>query len=294
MTEQRRFRRSIAEDHTFSARLFALLESCFPGISRVKQQADALGAPWEAASTPFVYVQDDLVVAHVGVLEIPLVVMGQTVTAAGIHAVCTRPELRRRGYYRQVMEDVLEYCSDRYHTLVLTTERPELYEPFGFRVLQEHIFTTSWASAGRADGFRLLDTRAPGDVRLLHRLLATREPVSNIVGVVREGAIFCFNEGSRPLHYADDLDLMVCMETNGTRLRLIDIVAPRMHPLSSVLERMRLPMQEVEICFSPDRLDVSAQAVPHVLDQGGPSLLMARGPFAAEDHAFMLPRSARC
>ncbi len=292
--EQPRFRRSFAEDHTLGARLFALMESCFPGISRVKEQAAALGAPWEAASTPFVYVQDDLAVTHIGVLEIPLVVMGQAVTVAGIHGVCTHPELRRRGHYRHVMEEVLEYCSDRYRTLMLTTEQPELYEPFGFRVLQEHIFRTPWASAGRADGFRLLDTRDPDDVRLLHGLLATREPVSDIVGVVREKAIFCFNEGSRPLHYADDLDLVVCMETDRTRLRLIDIVAPRMHPLSAVLERMRLPINEVEICFSPDRLDVSAQAVLHVLDQDGPSFLMARGPFAAEGHTFMLPRSARC
>ena len=294
MMRESRFRCSFADDPRLCARLFTLLESCFPGISRVREHADALGAPWEAASTPFVYFQDDLAVAHVGVLEIPLIVMGQPLTVGGIHAVCTRPECRRRGYYRQVMEEVLEYCSGRYETLILTTEQPELYEPFGFRIMREHVFTTVWDSAGAGDGFRPLDTRSPSDVRLLHRLLATREPVSNIVGVVREKDIFCFNEGSRPLYYSEDLDLVVCMEIDATRLRLIDIVAPHMPPLAAVLEQVHLDIDQVEICFSPDRLDASARAVPHVLDQDGPSFLMVRGPFAAEGHAFMLPRSARC
>ena len=36
------------------------------------------------------------------------------------------------------------------------------------------------------------------------RRIETREPVSNVVGIVNEKAIFCFNEGSNPLHYVRD------------------------------------------------------------------------------------------
>jgi predicted N-acetyltransferase YhbS len=54
------------------------------------------------------------------------------------------------------MEEVLDYCAYRYDTLILTTAQPEFYEPFGFRVVGEHIFIAKCDSAGSTDGFRLL------------------------------------------------------------------------------------------------------------------------------------------
>ena len=144
-----------------------------------------------------------------------------------------------------------------------------------------------------AEGFRLIDTKAGDDVALLHRLLETREPISNVLGVVNEKAVFCFNEGSRPLHYAKDLDVIVCMEREGNVLKLFDIVGPKIPSLNAILERTPQRVEEVEIRFSPDRLSVDATAMPYVLDHDGPSNFMVRGPFAAEGEAFTLPRSAR-
>ena len=43
----------------------------------------------------------------------------------------------------------------------------------------------------------------------------------------------------------------------------------------------------------PTILAPGAAAEPHLYGYGGPSYLMARGPFAAEGAAFALPRSAR-
>lgn len=110
---QYRFKRSFFEDPTLSQRFFHLLETVFPGVSRAVETARMLGAPWEAASTPFIRFHDEVAIAHVGVLEIPIQLMRQTVRVGGIHAVCTHPEFRRRGYYREVMEEVLDYCANR-------------------------------------------------------------------------------------------------------------------------------------------------------------------------------------
>jgi hypothetical protein len=128
------------------------------------------------------------------------------------------------------------------------------------------------------DGFRLLDTRQAGDIALLHRLLETRQAVSQVVGVVNEKAVFCFNESSRPLHYVADLDVIVCLELEERRLKLFDIVGPKIPPLASVLERIPQPLDEVAICFSADQLAVEGEATPYVLDHDGPSYLMVRGP----------------
>lgn len=291
---QYRFKRSFYEDPTIRQRLFNLLEIVFPEIeiSRVAETARMLGASWESASTPFIRFHNDVIVTHVGVLEIPMQIMGKTVIAGGIHGVCTHPEFRRRGYYRQVMTEVLDYCANRYDTLVLTTAQPEYYQPFGFRIVNEHIFKTMCDFESSTNGFRLLNTSDSNDVKLLHRLLETREPVSNIVGVLREKALFFFHEGNSPLYYAKDLDLIVCMEIENTQLKLFDLVGTKIYPLKAILEKIPKPIKEVVIYFSPDRLDTNVQAFSHIFD--GDSLLMVHGSFSAEGEQFMLPRSARC
>lgn len=295
------FLRSFSTEPTLKEGLFDLLELCFPGLKQAEQHNLNLGLSWETVSTPFLFFHNELPVTHVGVLEIPLVVMGEMVRVGGIHGVCTRPEYRRRGYYRQVMEEVLQYCEHRYKTLILTTAQPELYEPFGFRVLQEHIFVLRCVLTGGRNGFRLLNSKDPGDLQILNRLLEIREPISNVVGVVQEKAVFAFNEGLRPLYYAPDLDMIVSLELEGTQLKLFDIVAPQIYPLGTLLERLPYRIDEVVIYFSPDRLAVETSAIPYVLldspempGGAGKSFLMARGPFAAEGRPFMLPRPARC
>ncbi len=288
------FMRSFSADRTLSDRLFNLLEIVFPeiGISKAAECALELGACWEVASTPFIHFHNQMAITHVGVVEIPMELMGEKVTVAGIHGVCTHPEFRRRGYYREVMTEVLNYCDRRYKTEILTTAQPELYEPFGFRVAEEHIFITSCNSIGGSNGFRLLNFTDTNDINLLHRLLETREPVSHILGVVKEKAVFCINEGRNPLHYALDLDVMMVMEIEDAKLKLFDLVGTKICTLKEILARIPQPIKEVEIYFSCDRLNVDVQAFPHILD--GDSLLMVRGEFAPVGEKFMLPRSTRC
>jgi predicted N-acetyltransferase YhbS len=288
------FKRSFVEDASLSDRLFNLLDTVFPGIGLSQRAAlvRKLGAPWEGASTPFMHFEENLAIAHVGVLEIPLRIMGKNLTVGGIHGVCTRPEYRRKGYYRSLMQEALNYCTNRYQTLVLTTSQPELYEPFGFRVVGEHAFKTQPESAGYMDAFRRLNLSKTEDIQLLNRLLETRQPVSNIVGVFPEKALFCVNEVNEPLYYAADLDLIVSMEIKDTQLNLYDLVGKKICTLADILARIPQPIEAVTIYFSPDLLDTKVKAFPHMLD--GDSFLMVRGEFAAEAEKFMLPRSARC
>jgi hypothetical protein len=37
-----------------------------------------------------------------------------------------------------------------------------------------------------------------------------------LAGIVDEQAVFCFNEGSNGLHYAEELDVTVCKEIEDT------------------------------------------------------------------------------
>ncbi|MBW4646649.1 MAG: GNAT family N-acetyltransferase [Goleter apudmare HA4340-LM2] len=289
---QYRFKRSFSNDANLSYQLFNLLEVVFPGISNAITQIQKLGITWEAASTPFIRFHDDKAVTHVGVLEIPMQIMNNTVTVGGIHAVATHPEFRRRGYYREVMEEVLRYCDQRYQTLLLTTSNPEFYTPFGFRIIPEHLFKIQCNSINDSNGFQVLNFAEHQHIRLLHRLLETRVPISNIVGVVNEKSLFCFNEGRNILHYAEDLDLITCMSIKNHQLHLFDLVTTQIYPLQEILSRIPQNITEVVIYFSPELLDVGdIEVLPYFFDGG---VLMVRGVFAAESEKFMLPRSARC
>src|SRR5262249_28540546 len=133
-------------------------------------------------------------VSHVGVLEIPMMLEGREVRAGGIHAVCTHPDFRGRGLYKALMSEVMRWCHNRYQTLVLTTSQPFLYEPFGFRVMPECRFVRLLTGTPPGRGLRTLDFGRAQDIALLRRVLPEREPVSLSLGVVREQAVFAFNE----------------------------------------------------------------------------------------------------
>jgi GNAT superfamily N-acetyltransferase len=282
-------------DHNpeFSSGLFELLEIVFPGLGRTAENARRLGAAWESVSTPYVHFEDGRPVSHIGVIGLPLVVVGREVVVGSVHAVATHPEHRKRGHYGRLMNEVIRDTAGRYETLILTTENPEYYEPFGFRIVEEHAFRIRCGVDPAPVKMRILDLDAPADIAILQRLLASREPVSRVVGVVRETAIFYFNEGRRPLHYAEDLDAIVCLESEGGSVALFDVVATRLPALEDLIARLPVAAEEVVANFALDRFAPDAVASRRILDHDGPSYLMVRGPFAAEAHAFTLPRSAR-
>ena len=273
--------------------LFDLLDVVFPGVREGAEEIRRYGASWESASTPYVRYEEGRIVSHVGVIPLPLVIAGRAERVGSVHAVATHPDHRRKGYYRALMEEAIADRAERFETLILTTENPEYYEPFGFRVLREHRFRAAGGAGGREDALRPLDPGDAADLALLRRLVETRAPVSRVLGAGGAKAVFLFNEGRRPLLYCEELDALLCMERDGPRLLLHDVVAPDPPNLEEILKRIPGPVEETVLHFAPDRIAPGAAAEPHLYDFGGPSYLMARGPFAAEGKPFALPRSAR-
>jgi predicted N-acetyltransferase YhbS len=271
--------------------LLALLDDAFPGFAESERIARGRGLRWEDCSTPFVVEEAGAVVAHVGVLELPLVVDGREILAGGVHAVATRVERRGRGHMRELMEEALLHCEGRYETLVLTAGTPDVYAKFGFRAVTEHRFVLDAPPPVGTDAWRPLDLAAPSDLSLLHRLLRERSSVSNVLGVVRELPVFLFDTTRASLAYFPALDAIVWFTRKDGTLRLHDVVARDIPPLGEILARVSGPLSRVECGFAPDRLDASFRAAPWLFD--GEEHLMVRGPFV-ESGPATLPRSARC
>ena len=81
-----RFRRSYADDPTLADGVFELLETCFTGIGVKRRVAAVLGSTWETCSIPFVDADQDRVLSHVGLLEMPFFIKGERTKLGGIHA----------------------------------------------------------------------------------------------------------------------------------------------------------------------------------------------------------------
>jgi len=270
-----------------------LLGRCFDGFTATESLARGHGLRWEECSTPFVVLDArGRPIAHVGVLELCLVLDGREEVVGGVHAVCTDPAHRRRGRFRALMEEAAAWCDGRYRTLVLTAGEPALYEPFGFRVFPEHLFAGGWRGAAGPNRFRELNRDEPADRALLHRLLAERTGVSLRLGVVRDRDVFLFDTARIPIRYSADLDLALVARRDGGTIRILDVVAREMPPLGEILEAAGEPAGRVEVCFPPDRLAFDLEPEPHVLD--GDDHLMVRGPFLSEGAKAMLSPAARC
>ena len=285
-----RLRRNYADDPTLSDRVFELLETSFTSIAKPRAVAARLGSRWEDCSTPFVVEKDGQIISHVGLLDMSYVIKGERHQLGGVHGVCTLESERRQGHFRRIMDELLGFCEGRFATLELGTENPEYYEPFGFRVVPEHRFVARVASSGGGDGFRPFDATGKIELELLDRLLGERTAVSNLVGVVDEHDVFKFSQGTRGLHYSEQLECFAVFEVRGFRLVLSDVVARELPALETLLSQLAPALTEVEFHFSPDRFDIDAQPQPFRYDA---DYYMLRGPFAAEGEAFMVPPPAR-
>jgi GNAT superfamily N-acetyltransferase len=285
-------RRSYSEDPALAGQLFELLGGWIDGLAPDHPRCALLREAFAHSSTPFVHEHGGRAVAHVGVVERSLVILGERHTLGGLHAVYTDPAQRRRGLFRELVREALEHCDARYPAALLATDSPELYRPFGFRALREHCFElAAEAPASGSSSLRELDPTRAADRALLERLLATREPVSERLGVASADAVFALSSAGKLLHYCEPLDAALVLRQELDALHLEDIVAPRLPALGSLLAALPRPRRRVCLHFAPDRLAPAARARP----RAAPDVLMVRGPFACAqlELPFALAPTAR-
>jgi GNAT superfamily N-acetyltransferase len=283
------------------ARLAALFARVWPALPVVAARAERLGFPWTRVSTPFVRWEGDRAIAHVGVIELSLIVGGRSRRVGSIHAVCADPDRRGGGHAASLMAEALEACRARYDTLVLTTLIPDYYTRFGFRPVPEHAFSRAWPATASGPGGRPL-TEAPNDLKVLRRLLERRAPVSERLGSLADEVVFAvavlltWGDLSRVRYHAA-LDAITVHEVRDRTLLLYDVVAEAIPPLPALAAAIGADADRVLTFFAPDRLGEGFRAQPWDQAQtealGGDWFagLMARGPFPDEAEVMLPPLS---
>jgi predicted N-acetyltransferase YhbS len=275
--------------------LFHCLDACFGGIKKTAQEVRRLGYLWEAVSKPFVVLEQGNVVAHAGVIEIPVVMEGNRKMFAAIHAVCTHPDHRKKGFGKQVIREALEHCKERYENVLLFTSIPTFYEPFGFQVVPEHYFQATGLGKKKKK-FELIPLKADllEHVTLFQRLVSNRVPLSEVFSFLESG-ILAFNALTaypmfRDLYYCPDLDSLIVYQQNKQGLHIFDLISDRRIDWDIWLECFDLE-SNVYLYFSPDQFTSDVNALPIVYDEG---YLMALDWIRMPRSPFMVPPYSRC
>ncbi len=241
----------------------------------------------DPSTRPFAYFDGDgACAASAEFFTLPMRVGGTLLPAAALRLVAVAPAWRGCGLFRALMERLLAHCDAHGGLALLYAEHIALYTRFGFRLLPQHRRVGPPPSPFPlgADVPRRLDIGRDEDRALLSNLLERRTPVSDHVAVAGGAALFLSQIADAALDYLPSLDTIVVSEDGADAFTLIDVVAPRIPPLATMLAALNRAPARVAVLFPTDKLAWSGTAEAE--DTG----LMVRGvqPPAFRE-PFMLP-----
>lgn len=229
----------------------------------------------------------DALIANLCLYRETLWLAGAKVEACGLQWIVVRPEWRGRGLFRDLMRRALDHADAQSSLVLLATETPALYTPFGFEGLAESSFKGRLTPGGAAANHRRLDLDVDADVALLRDLFALRTPVSMVCTTCDDPALFFLKAVESPdiaLIHLPDLDAVVAVEDHRPGiLTLLDVVAPEIPPLGLIAAALGSRAQRAHVFFTPDRLAWTPTRI--VPEYGG---TMVRGSFPAFDCPIML------
>ncbi|MDZ5610249.1 GNAT family N-acetyltransferase [Bacillus pseudomycoides] len=238
--------------------LFQLFEEVFRIPAQTLQNFESNGF-WDTTYKPFSYLQEGQVIANVSMFSLPMFVNGEQIHAAGIQSVMTHPEYRRKGLMKQLFCKVLQEIDTQYECTVLFTEKPELYEPFGFRVVQEHLMTLSYENEQpRLSSLRKLNFYDEKDMELIKEIMENSQQLSMEFSTLNYQSSFYFNmydaKWNEKLYYSEKLDALIVFEVRDQVLKLFGVFAPILPILDEICAEISESFTEIEFYFYPDEL----------------------------------------
>jgi hypothetical protein len=272
--------------------LIALFETVF-GISSDFLLRFYERGYWDPTYRPFSFFEGNKVVANVSMFDMPLVINGQDVKAAGIQSVMTHPPYRGKGLIRKLFVEIFSKYEHQYPLFFLYTQIPTMYQKFGFRVLfQCHFICEDVEKMGRQKPLVELDMHNEQDANMVRKMFEKRAPVSHVFGFRHHQSPFFFQvlsgDTKVKVAYAPTLDVVLVYNQSNTTLYLYDIIGSRIPNLHVITSCFDFDISKVEIHFSPDLLEASEVKIvtnPH-------QRLMVRGDLPTGKCHFAIPSIA--
>jgi GNAT superfamily N-acetyltransferase len=245
---------------------------------------DNLGG-MEPSSMPFAWFDAaGVCAANFSAFSMPMMVNGRRRKVAALQSGAVRPEHRGKGLYRDLMQRAFAWIdSEGFALSILYTDKPAMYEPYGFKTVLLHKFTGPAPTAGAASPVRLLSMDDQDDVALLTKIINSRAAATALFAPLSHPAMFLVNaywDRSISLSLLESQEAVIAWRMGeGGMFQVLDIVANAIPPLDAITSSLGAGAASVECFFSPDLLDW--QATP-VIDQN-------RLPFMVRGNLDLLP-----
>lgn len=239
--------------------LYPLFEQVFGIPSHMLQDYYNRGF-WNHRYCPYTLFKENRAIANVSVIPMSWVIDGEPVAAAGIQSVMTLPSERGKGYMKKLMNLVLKDLTNHYSFIFLQTETPALYEKYGFKKVEEHIFVTEAFQnpSIRNISLKKLNYLKRSDAEIIHSCFASQHSNSNVFTPLDyEHSLYLnlYNPFfSEKLFYSESLDLLLVYEVKDQILKLYDVVAKNTADLADICGVIPEVFKSVEIHFTPDQL----------------------------------------
>lgn len=241
-------------------RLYDLFERVFHIPTHTLQDFYKKGF-WDETYSPVTLFEEDEAIANVSMFSMPMMVGGERIKAAGIQSVMTHPNYRNKGFMKKLFGEVLQKIDEEYNYSFLFTETPELYTPFGFKVVKEYIATMQYEkSEQRLSSIRKLDFFDEKNVQLIKDIFENKERLSRVFAPLHYQSSFYLNmydeKWNKKLYFSEELNAILVYEIEEGVLKLYGVISELMPILDELCAVIPEAFHTIEFYFSPDQLGV--------------------------------------
>ncbi|WP_366290915.1 GNAT family N-acetyltransferase [Paenibacillus sp. AN1007] len=216
---------------------------------------------WGEGYTPFSFADGDQIVANASVNILELVIHGEKKNAIQIGTVMTHPDYRKKGLSTHLMNKILEEYENKYDVMYLFANESVLdfYPKFGFKPLEEHLFSMdfhSTANPSKSANLRRLDVTDADDLHLIQQFASQRLPVSKRFATNHTPGIFmfyCLNVFNNDIYYLENEKVIVIYQKEDSNIDLFDVVSLNEINMKDILNTISDETTEkVTFHFTPD------------------------------------------
>lgn len=245
---------------------------------------------WDSRYRPFSFFERNLLVSNVCVYSMDMIVKGDRRQVAQVSAVGTLPAYQRKGLSRELTRIAIEWARDNhdFYFLFADDNATAFYAQCGFRSVQEYKARIHLTSCENKLGAVQLDMRNAEHVKLVHRLAASRAPVSDLLGAYNDKLFmfWCLTFLRDFIYYIQELDIVVLLSREGGVLKLFDVVGSVIPTFSEMYPYICRPSDKsAEFLFMVDKMNLDNVEMIQVEGNGTHIL----GSFPLEGTQYLFP-----
>lgn len=220
----------------------------------------------DPGTVTFGWWQGEELVANISLFPRLLCVQGLETAAFGIQSVGVRPAHRGKGLFSDLIQKALAHADAILCPIVFTTDKPDLFRPYGFQWVPEHAFRARVRSALELPRCRPLALHHAADIELIKACFAKRAATSLVASTRDHPSAFFLkamgNTGIEVLH-VPELEAIVALQgRSSTEMAVLEVIAASIPSVQDIVSAVGYSGTQVILHLTPDQLALESDAIP--------------------------------